>query len=450
MDFDFCLVASWGESVHRQLFRWAKELSRRGNQVAIVSPSDWNAAPSGVSIYSIPDLLEIGTILRNPADIEQEYDIPSLDHLTFTERQFFGLSRQEGLDRGVKVTAALEQFFSDHTVDRTVQVRGPEIHRLLMHYLTISAGGTSIWAGFSPFENTFSLQTTLDGTWDTYETIPYEVMGDDKRERTRDHIESYLDDQRFYSHESSTESRKKGLLTITSALSKVRNRQRPGTLHDQVWQEFKLKVQQAGNKRLFPGIKESRQLCENEQYLFFPLQYPIESRLTVFSPQFYDQDQLIEYLGRILPASVDLFVKPHPNHSGRPSPKTIRRFQKHDRIRVIHPSINAHTAIANSSGVVVTNNTVGFQTIYHRKPLFVLGSEFYAETPAAITPRTLGHLPECLSGHTGEETPLSTALSSIFSLREASYPGDRSDTSEDGVKTVVDSIKQFCADIDEN
>jgi hypothetical protein len=447
MEFDFCLVASWGETVHRQLFSWGKELTRRGYQVAILSPSDRDDAPRDISFFSFSDLPEMEAVTREPADIEREYDIPSFDQLVFTEQKYFHLSRETAVERGLKITNVLEQFLSDHTVHNTVQARGPEIHRMLMHHLTISAGGTSIWAGFSPFENTFGLRTTLDGTWDTYETVPYQEMDDDERERTRDHFESYLSERR--SHRSPSESKTQVIPTIRSALSKAAGRERPGRLHDQVREELRLKGQRIVNKRLFPDADRSKRMCEKEQYLLFPLQYPIESRLTVFSPQFFRQEHLVEYFSRILPASVELFIKPHPNHPGRPGPKTVRKLQQHDRIRMIHPSLNIHTAIENSAGVIVTNNTVGFQTLYYQKPLFVLGNEFYAETPAAITPSNLGCLSESLSAHLFEEAPLSTVLSSIYSLRKASYPGNRADTSPEGAATIIDSIEQFCADIDE-
>lgn len=445
MEFDFCLVSSWAEQNHRQMAAWGQELVDRGYRVAVVSPAaEKRSTEDSIHEFVLADYEQEVEQFPTAEEVESTYGIPSLDHLVFTERLYFNLSRADGIARAVRLAGLLDQLFSDHSFQWTLQIRGPEIHRLLLHYLTEAEGGTSVWAGFSPFEGTFSLKTTLEGPWDDYRTIPFEEIPVEERAAVESHIEDFRDRQRFYAHENGSANGQSSLFDgLKSLLSMASNRDRPGTLTDQIRQESKLSFNSLVNKRLYPSVEESREACRTNRYAFFPLQYPVESRLTVFSPQFYRQEYLVEYLSRILPTSVQLFVKPHPNHPGRPAPRVVRRLRERDRVEFLHPGLSAHEAIAHSEGVVVINNTVGFEALYYNKPLFVVGSALYSETPAAITVDDLSQLPEALAANLSTTVPEETTVSSIHSLREASYDGDRAALDETNVRTLIDSVLSF-------
>jgi hypothetical protein len=272
-------------------------------------------------------------------------------------------------------------------------------------------------------------------------TIPAE-----KRVKVRNHLHEFVEQKRFYAHGSDDNGGQSGdtlSRRLGKAASTVLFRNRPGKSLDQAVAEAALKTRAMVNARLSPSVSQSRARCEQSSYVFFPLQYPLESRMTLYSPQFYRQSQLIEFLARTLPSSVELFVKGHPNHPGRPSPRAIRQLSQEGRVRFLNPNLSAHEVIANAEGVVVTNNTVGFETIYHRKPLFTLGRPFYAETPAAIPVNDLSELHCLFAEHLSTEVSEERAISSIYSLREASFDGDRTSYEVRKVREVVDSILQF-------
>lgn len=454
MEFDFCLVASWAELSHRQLVAWAEELRNRGYHVAMLSPvSSGILEGSDVRTFVLNEHQPTAGEYPSVEALESRYGIPSMDHLTFTERLYFGLSRSEALARGVRLATALEKVFSEHSVRYTVQVRGPEIHRLLAHYLTEAAGGASVWCGFSPFDDRFALSTSLDGAWDDYSTIPYEDIPEDSRDETRRHIEQFREERRFYAHDNdettegddgeASETTRSVITQCAEYAKRAVSRTRPGKLRDQILQEASLELNSRINERFLPSIEESRQRCRDERYVFFPLQYAIESRLTVFSPQFYDQTYMIEYLSRVLPSSVQLFVKGHPNHPGRPGPRTIHQLREDGRVRFLSHGLNAHAVIENAEAVVVVNNTVGYETIYHGKPLLALGDPPYAETPAVTHVSDLDELPERLSDCLSTSVPESQVVESIYSLKEASYPGNRADLSPGSVRQLADSILEF-------
>jgi hypothetical protein len=449
MKIDFLLIATWSEMNQKQMVLWAREFADRGYTTALLYPGEPKASPpSDVDSFTLDNTAEISA---TPTQAEHTYGIPSIDHLAFTERQMFSLGREEARQRAMSLLATMETVFQNHSVEYSLQIRGPEMHRLLTHYYVNEQSGTSLWADFSPFDGTFALQTTLGGVWDTYRTIPYDEISETDRERVRDHIESFRDEKKFYAHDDneSTEARQSLLTSTVSTLRQLATRQRPGRIQNQIINELKLRGQATINRQLYPSVSESQRLCKQTEYVFFPLQYPIESRLTVFSPQFYRQEFLVEYLSRILPSSVELFVKGHPNHPGRPSPATILNYSRSDNVTFLHPSVNAHDVIRDSVGVVVTNNTVGFETLYYQKPLFVLGTGFYSATPAAINVTDLGDLPTILADHVRTTVPERDIVASIHSLREASYEGSRPDFDTENVATIVDSVLQFLENSDE-
>jgi capsule polysaccharide modification protein KpsS len=135
-------------------------------------------------------------------------------------------------------------------------------------------------------------------------------------------------------------------------------------------------------------------------------------------------------------------IKGHPNHPGRPAPEIIYKYSNSD-VGFLNHELNAHEVIKHSEAVVVINNTVGFETIYHRKPLLTLGKPPYAETPAVTNVQSLRKLPEALSRAISTTVPEQAIIESVYSLQEATYPGSRANLEPDVVKTHVDSVVSF-------
>lgn len=448
MEFDFCLVASWSELSQKQVIAWGTELESRGYTVAVLSPSRLTQV-SDTDLQTFVFSGNKNTIVtKSTTEIESRYDIPSLDHLAFTERLYFGFSRAEAIRRARRLASNMGQLFSEHSFKYVYQVRGPETHRLLAHYLTEHHGGTSIWGDFSPFDGTLAPTTALDGSWDEYRTIPYDEISETDRETTRKHIEQFRKAQRFYAHDdepstSDTDDDPSYINRVVDTARNLMTRTRPGRVRDQITPALRLAANRRLNEYLLPSIEQSRRLCQSTDYVFFPLQYPIESRLTVFSPEFYDQSYLIAYLSRVLPSSTQLFIKGHPNHPGRPAPEIIYKHGDENRVKFLNNDMNAHEVIEHSESVVVVNNTVGFETIYHGKPLLTLGEPPYAETPAVTNVESLRKLPEVLNRTISTTVPEQTVIESIYSLREATYAGDRATFEPDGVRTYIDSVISF-------
>lgn len=446
MQYDFCFIASWSKQAQKQLITWGTELEARGYSVAVVSPSHSDLlSETELETVVLEQLEDSIDELPSVETIESRYEIPSLGHLIFSEQQLYDLSRSEALSRAVRLAASLGKLFSEHRFECTLQGRGPEIHRLLAHYITKQKNGTSIWYEFSPFDDSFALSTTIDGSWDNYRTVPHEEISESERRSVRQHIENFREERRLYTHEDSDpgDSDRKGVELAIGTVTSVINRTRPGALHDQIKQQVYRKFTHRINNYLLPTVEKSRQLCEDTAYVFFPLQYPIESRLTVFSPQFYDQLHLIRYLRRILPSCIELFVKPHPNHPGRPEPRAVRQLQNDDRITFLHYATHSHEVIEQAEAIVVVNNTIGYESIYFQKPLIAVGNPTYAKTPAVTNAESLEDLPAVLSEKISTKVSEEAAIESIYSLQNTAWQGDMSRYDAENVQLVVGSILEF-------
>ena len=449
MEYDFCFIASWSKQSQRQLITWGTELEARGYTVAIVSPSYSKLlSETDLTTFVLKEFEDSVDEFPSVETIESRYEIPSLDHIIFSEQQYYDLTRSEALSRAVQLAASFEKLFSKHQFEYTFQGRGPEIHRLLGHYLTESIGKTSIWVEFSPFDDSFALTTSLKGRWDHYQTVLYEEISEQERKSTRQHIEAFREDRRFYAQNEGTsdENSRNTIQVVKQAIKTIQSvigRKRPGRLQDQIKQEAVLELNRRVNDYLLPTVQESRELCKETNYVFFPLQYPIESRLTVFSPQFFDQLYLVEYLARILPSSVELFVKAHPHHPGRPAPKAMRQLVNNDRITFLHYNTHAHEIIQNAEAVVVVNNTIGYESIYFQKPLIALGDPTYAETPAVTKVDALENLPAVLKEHVSTTISEETTVESIYSLQKTTWRGDITSYDSENIHILVDSILEF-------
>lgn len=452
----FLFVTSWQDIEIAARQRLASNLEDKGHTVHLFLPSSTaSIADNNLkgNIYQPPGNGDSG--LPSSEEIETEYGIPSLRHLYLTEQEYFALSQSEARRRTRRLAAVLEEVFAQTDPDCVFQGRGGEIHRLLAYYMIREAGGSHIWGEFSPFDGRIAFSTRLEGTWDAYETVPDRQIPDRERAKTDQYVESFLNDRRVYEYNNPSDQKEESetrittdlLGTVTGAVDSLL-RDSPNNVYRFGLRAFRQRAFRLINDQITPSITTSRRLCRDRRYVFFPLQYPSESRLTVFSPEFHDQTFLLEYLERILPEGVDLFVKQHPNHPGDQPPLWLSRFSRRKNAEFLNPSFNAHEAIENAETVVVTNNTVGFEALFHSVPLVVVGRAFYGDVTAATTVRDLSMLPQVIDECVQETVPKAAIRESIHSLYKATYPGGEIHSAvasgdDGGIETIGDSLIAF-------
>lgn len=449
MNFDIAIITHWDDAEIELCRLIGEVLTERGHDICFI-----NISPKGkqatelVGKQSINLQDKIPEELPETTQLEADLGIPSFQFLYFTEMKLRGLTLDRAERRTRELGGAYARVLDRHSFDYTFQSKGSEIHRMLAHFFTVANGGTSIWRVFSPFDGKRSLSTRLDTQWYSYETIPYSDIEEMDREQVRTHIEAYLDNQRLQDYIGDDDDGSVLRRHLLGRLPSLLNPERPTNRVNMIKRKMREKSYRAINSRLLPSVPESRRLCESSSFVYLPLQYPIESRLTTISPEFFNQQHVIEYLSRILPHDLELFVKQHPNHVGYQSPALVRTLSKKHNVRFLHPNMNTHEIVQHADLVTVINSTVGFEAIYHRKPLVVLGTAFYDQTPAATNVDVLSDLPMAIVDLAGETISEKTMIESIHSLQAVSIPdlygdivdgADRDDISAE-LEEVVDRI----------
>jgi hypothetical protein len=309
-------------------------------------------------------------------------------------------------------------------------------------------GGTNIWTAFSPFEESIVFSTGLDNLWDTYRTISYSDMSDNERDSVRQHMKQFRSDQKRYLHDTPESDSDPGLVlrnvrSLVSTTKQVVFPDYPRQLPTRVRIRATRAVSGYFNRQFTPSLGESKRLCETSRYVFFPLQYPEESRLTVFSPEFFDQEWIVEYLSRSVPDNTYIFVKQHPNHIGQQSPLWLRRLFRLPNVKFLCPELSAHKIISDADATIVTNNTVGFETLFYSTPLMVLGQAFYRDTPAVRTVDRLSNLRSVVATAIEENVSEKDRIASIHSLREAVFNVERGGSIERHASGAASGILAF-------
>jgi len=453
MDFDFLITVSWSENDIKTKKLWAEELSDRGYDVCVITVTDGikesfeevTLRSYNVRQYPSEDHL-------SPRYLEETYEIPSIENLYLTEKQYLNLTNHQSLQKTLGTAEKLEGIFNNHSFKYALHNNGGEIHRLLSFYFIENQGGTNIWDVFSPFPKTKAFSTHFDCSWDNYETIPYKNIPSNEIDNIQDYIDKFKERKGVFVPPSDIDDNK----IVNKILAKIKSlvlKESEADYHRLAMAKTRRNSFERINKMLVPSIDESHRLCEEEKYLYYPMQYSSESRLTRISPQFYDQQFVISYLSRILPSNLKLFIKQHPHHSGQESPKQIHQNKNDSGIKYLHPKMNSHDVIDSAAGVVVINNTVGFESLLYETPTIVLGNSFYNQTPAAINIDDLADLPLKIAALDQQSTTIEDQVSSIFSLRKASFPSVHQSLNKkqgiinERVTTVIDRLLSFCDSI---
>jgi hypothetical protein len=271
-------------------------------------------------------------------------------------------------------------------------------------------------------------------------------MSGKERESVRQYMEQFRKDKKQYSYDgfgSDSESIYERVRTFGSTAKQIVFPDHPRHLPTRIRVRISRAVNNNINQRITPSLDQSRRLCKTSKYVFFPLQYPEESRLTVFSPEFFDQKWIIEYLSRSVPDETSVFVKQHPNHVGQQSPLWIRRLSQIQNVQFLCPELNAHEIISESEATVVTNNTVGFEALFYSTPLVVLGQAFYRDTPAVRTVDTLSNLRSAVTATIRGDVSEEDRVASIHSLREAVFDVERYGSIERHASGAASGILAF-------
>lgn len=437
-----------------------QELENRGNRVEFVTDMPLvkemlqNKVP-GKNIFArnsaIDEELDIEAELNR---IQEAYKIPSFYEFCFAQRVYTPWMGEKQVFHNVVLNFLFSEWLLDESkTDYIIQHEGAEILRRVLHAVGNKYGVTNIWAGFSPIKGCMSLYTSEDALWDNLKITPYDELSDSQISQAKLWLSNFRQKKQPYTY-------KKHLQAPNFLRAMVR------------WPAYKIAELKMSNLGIFealriffrvrvallmrrcralickllfyPSIRKSAELISRDRYIFFPIQYRKESRVTVRAPFSYSQEFIIEIISRVLPYGYKLLAKDHPEQLGDLSLGAVRRVAKLDNVLWLNPEVNSHKIIENSAAVVVVNNTAGYEAILYGKPVVVLGKAFYGGHGVTIDVRDFYSLPEALQKavHCSKLSE-KDVIAFLNGILEASYPGVYGDTSKENVEHFTSSILKF-------
>ncbi|MGH6946743.1 MAG: hypothetical protein ACREDZ_05400, partial [Kiloniellales bacterium] len=153
--------------------------------------------------------------------------------------------------------------------------------------------------------------------------------------------------------------------------------------------------------------RSQRPLEDVGSYVYYPLHVPADMALTLRTPVYLDQLELIEQIGTALPAGVTLAVKEHPAQQGSLDADRMRALlERHPNVALLPPSTNNFEVLRGARLVISVNSKSGAEALLLRRPVIVLGDAFYRPSGLATRVDSLAELPAVLEALLDGPQPL--------------------------------------------
>ena len=116
-------------------------------------------------------------------------------------------------------------------------------------------------------------------------------------------------------------------------------------------------------------------------FVLYAYQMQPESSVDVLASYVSDQPALIKQIARALPASHELYVKPHPDHVGGVSRAELLALKQIPGVRLVSPFLPSHDLMKRASVILTLTGTMAFQAALHGVPAVIFAPQFFRAVP---------------------------------------------------------------------
>lgn len=336
----------------------------------------------------------------------------------------------------------LDQLYEDSNGGIPLQNQGGEVLRRVLQQVADYHGYTSVRTSFSPVPGHVLFRTTEEMHFPALEAANYDEMTLEQRETAREFRASVTENQQqVMGNTSQSESLYQNLLRKARRIQEHRDDLAP-VISGWVRRRVAKPVLGAAAERLYLDEAQSREFIKSNKYVFYPLQYFRESRVTMRAPEFYNQLWVIEYLSRSLPPGYELVVKDHPRQLGALPLSQVYKLRRY--ATAVAPTLSAREVLTEADAVVTLNNTVGYESLMYGKPVITLGDAFYSGAGYTRDVTNLGSLSAELNEAVDSDgLSNETVLEFAHGLLESSYEGEWGNTLTDNPTVFSTSLVNF-------
>ncbi len=451
-EYDFMIPISYSHDDELFCPRLGEELEKRGYSVFFLTTTKYGDNAIEAEGHAYINIDKISKDFKNINFKEEARRIVTKYHLTNIQKLYFGekiylyskKKKEELYEKTIRYILALENFFDEYSFKYIIHDQGVEIIRRALDIVGTSREIPNIFIQLSPiYMKSFFFRSTslrLEGELKPINELPKEEL-----ESARKYLEEFKSQKgRLYPYFNYK-------IPIFNAYKKFLRRyftySRMG-IH--FWEGAEIMLSKLIKKLLcriiYPSLNQSEKLCENEKYIFFPIQFYLESRTTVFSPNWFRQQFAVDIIARSLPEDYKLFIKDHPEWIGYLPLESIRFMRKLDNIKFLNPHLSNHFIIENSDAVITINGSTAYEAVLYGKPTIVLGREFYADRGLTIDVRDISTIDEILSNAINSKpVPNDLIIPFINLILRNSFEGVWGLLDEANVKCLSDSIIRYCS-----
>jgi hypothetical protein len=456
MDFDFLLI-NIGST---ELYKLAPEFENRGYKVGILSGSPRHFQDNE-EVQKIFPYWHINDIILNYKNkikydentinnIKHEFNVPSFHTFYFPHMfyrspycgydDFYKLSNDSENEilfkKTVETFQAIKFFFEDNHTKCTIQNLGGEILRRVIFFHNQKYKIPHFFVEKSPIPEHFVIFSEENGLWDELKLKRYEELSEIDLNSSKKFIEDFKSKKTMVK----LKNRNKSINYEKTANFVFNGTDRLNVLTDYV-------------KKFKKSIMISRFYQEtdfNEKFIYFPLHYHVESRLTLRDPHCWRQEFIVEYVARSIPQGYKLYVKPHPEWPLDFPYDGLKLISDIDNVKLIDPSYNSVDLIKKSDLTVVINSNAGLEALIHEKPVVSFGTEYYSDNDMVYKVNDLRKLPELIENAIANGTNSKDLICFVDAFLKANRKGDISNLDRDSsifVDMIIDHVSHQLPDI---
>lgn len=426
MDFDFLFIG--GYDYYPGFFeKIIPEIKKRGYIVGVISASyiDEMILPKkAIDYFNLERLSRNAEVnSQNYKQLSQiyceRYNILSMNEFVFTEHIFYHESQKNLTIRALKYFITIEEFFKHNSVKCFIQNLGSDVIRRVFRFFALKNNIPTITIGQSYFKDKLLLFTDemnldYDYTYTPYEKIPKNDIVEIKK-----YINKFIEEKKVFKYSFIKKDRL--FDDLNKFILYLKNKQ-----YYMICNAFRIRIKALKNnfERIISKSLYSN-FDKNKKYIYYPLNAPADTEMSVRNPLFFHQEYLIEYISRCLPEGYLLYVKEHPNIdvSGELSYLQRKFFANKNNVRLLSPEINSHEIIKNAAAVIIVSSTVGFEAIHYLKPVVVLGNWSLRGKGPTIDVKDLNKLGEILKRAVSTKIKEEDVIAFLYSLKESSSEG---------------------------
>ena len=152
------------------------------------------------------------------------------------------------------------------------------------------------------------------------------------------------------------------------------------------------------NSKKFVNKNFKRDLDSETHFVYYPLQSEPERALSIASPFYTNQIEVITHIAKSLPVGYKLLVKEHPlmELKGGRSVSFYKELMKLPNVQLMHSSIKQEEFYKKCSLVITISGTAAFECGFYGKPSIVFAETLFSHLSFVHQLQSLEELPTAL------------------------------------------------------